>query len=495
MKLKKNLPVIIVTLTAGILRLFNIGYSDYQGDEIKALFLPSSDQSAFSFLMDQRKGPMQFIITAALKYIDPTYDNQLLVRLPFALAGTLAVFFFYKLIKHHFGERIAFFSSLFFATNGFFIALSRIVQYQPFVILFMVLTLYAFTHKRYYLAFSFWALSILSHYDGIFIAPFVLYLVYKDLKNNHLWLGAALGGIFLASFYVPFVLSISEATKSYWLGRLEGTGGKISSSRYLFQVYQPIYAIHFYTALAFLGIIQAARVVNLKIAALAAWFLFPFAFLEMLVEIPGTHIYTYLLPLAVLMGFGIELCILIAEKVLNKHGKYLVYAGLIVLFVFLFAQSYMIYVDHSREYPWEDEKFVFWTFAKPSAVYHLSLFGFPYYRHWEEIRDLVESKPNIGFYSCNERSSISRYSVPLQKNAQYAGFYIHILNPQSFRDVIEEERIKDWVKAYNADRTYYDSNGRVISEVYIIPTDFAANQLIDNPQKVQIEQIIDNLDD
>ena len=135
----------IPTFVAFLLRFINLGYSDYQGDEIKAFFLPISGQNAFEFLLDQRKGPVQFLITAFLKIFNPSYDNQLLMRLPFALAGTLAVYFFYKLINIHFGKKIAFYSSFFIATNGFFIAFSRIVQYQSFVIFFAILALYCFT--------------------------------------------------------------------------------------------------------------------------------------------------------------------------------------------------------------------------------------------------------------------------------------------------------------------------------------------------------------
>jgi len=102
--------------------------------------------------MDQ-KGPVQFIITYLLKFINPNYDNQLLLRLPFALAGLFAVIYFYKFVRINFGKKIAFYSSLFFATNGLLVAFSRIVQYQSFVILFMIASLYylslAITDDRY----------------------------------------------------------------------------------------------------------------------------------------------------------------------------------------------------------------------------------------------------------------------------------------------------------------------------------------------------------
>jgi len=120
--IRENIRLIIVFLLASLLRLVNLGYSDYQGDEIKALYLPKGGQSFYEFIMEQKKGPLQFFITYVIKFFDSSYENQFLVRLSFAVAGILAVVFFYKLVKIHFGEKIAFYSSLFFATNGLFIA-------------------------------------------------------------------------------------------------------------------------------------------------------------------------------------------------------------------------------------------------------------------------------------------------------------------------------------------------------------------------------------
>jgi len=62
----KKIAVIALFLLAGVLRFVNLGYSDYQGDEIKALYNPKEIKSA-QFFLEQRKGPMQFLVTAGLK--------------------------------------------------------------------------------------------------------------------------------------------------------------------------------------------------------------------------------------------------------------------------------------------------------------------------------------------------------------------------------------------------------------------------------------------
>jgi 4-amino-4-deoxy-L-arabinose transferase-like glycosyltransferase len=498
-------------IIAAILRLFNLGYSDYQGDEIKALFLPGQGQSIWDFLLVQRKGPLQFVITWAVKLVNPSYDNQFLVRLPFALAGVISVYFFYKLVKEHFGNRISFYATLFFLTNGFLIAFSRIAQYQSLVIMFMLGALYfltlasakkEFETKGIILGFLFWALSLLSHYDGVFIAPFFAYLIYKwwissGLKKRNkiriLGISGLLFSVILASFYLPFILSLTDKTLDYWEGRLTGeVSGKISSSMYLFSVYQPIYVVHFYKILAVLGVLlSVASFVTKKsrvkqflekmsimtisnrkaLLALIAWIVPAVVFMEKIVYIPGTHIYVYLIPLFIFLAFGIYLVENLMKEIVGKNiGRSVFIYGVIVLFTFIYAQSYAVFVDNSVEYPWREEKFFLWTFPRPNAIYHLSMFGFPYYRNWEGIRDYLKSstlEPTIAAYSTNERKALARYYINLEKSSDKAGIYIYIKNPQSFTNEIVEEKPKYWV-ANHAPEYTLSRNGEEIVRVYLM---------------------------
>lgn len=527
-RVKKSPPFLLtVVLLASILRLVNLGYSDYQGDEIKALFLPNPGQPISDFLLNQRKGPIQFGITYLLKFIDPSYSNQFITRLPFAVAGILSVYFFYKFLKLHFNEKTAFYASFFLATNGFLVAFSRIVQYQSYVVLFMILSLYLFSLavkskewevKGIYLGYIFWAFSILSHYDGVFIFPFVLYLVIAWLRREtikifalknikHLLIAKAIFASLLLSFYIPFVTSIDIGTKSYWKGRIVGTGGKISSSTTLFRVYQPIYVIHIYTVVFAFGVLKVIKeafslgslgkffILKIKglplplllflddkfqkLVALVMWFFIPFIFLEVFIDIPGTHIYTYLIPVMIFLGLGIafleQLFHLIARLIL-KSDKLRVYlssaflAGVLVVFSFVFVQSYAVFVDNNFEYPWQNEKFFVWEFHKPSPIFHLSMFGFPYYRNWDGIGEFVRSDevnytctsrlddksikvcPNedrkVEFYSTNERKSIARYHIPYPKDTDSAGYYVLISNAQSFTDNPVQDKALYWAENY-----------------------------------------------
>lgn len=506
-----NKIFIIVFVIAAFLRVWNLGYSDYQGDEIKALYRPK-EMSSLKFFLEQRKGPLQFLITASLKSFSNDYKNRFLVRFPFALAGTFSVFIFYLVVKEVFNQKIALYSSLFFATNGFLVAFSRIVQYQSFVIFFGLLAIYfcilyykkLSSDKNFnYLILSAIALafSVLSHYDGVFFAPLIFFcvlgLLKKDYKNRLLIFRqvilAFLAFIFLTGiFYVPFAFNLSKSTKDYWAGRISGkVSTKISSSRYLFSVYQPIYVLHIYEVLGVLGFCSACLFVfssalkrlsklNLMfkkigfdfylyfLLGLITWFLLPFAFMEGFVSIPGTHIYTYLIPLFVFMGLFLSFFQSVFRiKNLQILVSLAFYLGVGVLGIFLFAQSYFIFVDNKQEYPWENEKFFIWTLHKPTPIFHLSMFGFPYFRYWDEIGEFIRNDARSVYYSTNERESISRYHIPLIKDGNKAGYYVYIKNPQTFTNEITNKRILEYTK-HNEPIKTYARNGEVVAKIYFI---------------------------
>jgi hypothetical protein len=517
--IKNNINMLIVVAISIGLRFINLGYSDYQGDEIKALYLPEVGQNLSNFLVSQKKGPVQFLITYLIKFLDNSYSSQFLVRFPFALAGVLAVIFFYKFVKLHFGERIAFYSSLFFSTSGLFVAFSRIVQYQSFVVLFAVLSLYflsmaglseKYKVKGIFLGLLFWALSILSHYDGVFIAPIAFYLLFSWFKNADLTVKQKISIFLIAGvlslsllliFYLPFMSSFSESTADYWESRITGSSsGKISSSKYIFSLYQPVFSLGLYFVLSFFGSVlivlgfMSRTILSLKnlpnfvrnffdhttdvmvsvqkgrfrIVAIILWVALAVGFFEGYVYIPGTHIYNYLLPTFILMGFGV---VLIESAVFKVFEFPLVrifnFLGIVLIISFLTVQSYVVFVDHKREYPWEDEKFLIWTFRKPDTNFHLSLFGFPYYRNWDGIKNFVMSKPDIVAYYSNERRQIAGFYLDYDRNYDRAGAYVHIMNPQSFTDYIGSDKVAYWISKYDPVYTLTE-NGRDKVRLYMM---------------------------
>jgi hypothetical protein len=519
-KIKSHILLIVTLVVAFSLRFPNLNFSNYQGDEIKALYLPGTG-GFFDFIMDQRKGPLQFIITFLIKFLTPDYSNYVLTRLPFAIAGFLAVFVFYKLVALHFGKRTAFFASLFFATNGFLVAFSRIVQYQSFVILFMLLALYLFALavsdeklkiKGIYFGLICWAISILAHYDGAFIAPMLLYYFimwvrkYGLTKRNvaHLLGAAAIAGALLLSFYIPFVLTLSAGTRSYWANRIVNSNGKSSSSVYLFNVYQPLGALEIYKVcaicfVAFMAYLAITLVKRYKkslsitqmlapvsyggdfslLTGLLAWFAVPFLFMEVYVYTPGTHIYTYLIPAFMLFGVGINFVyVWLGQLLKTQVVGYAVFGLVTTAFLFLGYQSFSIFVTRVGNYPWDNAKFLIWHITMPSDEgYNLSMFGFPYNGYWDQVAAYIKSSADtdITAYSTNEKSTLSNFYIPLKRNEIAAGYYIKIAHPQSFSATESDDnneltsKPRYWMKTHAPVMTY-ERDGAVVASIYKMPT-------------------------
>lgn len=301
------------------LRLANLGYSDFQGDEVKALCRLAPGQTLGDFLLGQRKGPLQFLTTCATRLIDPDYSSELIVRLPFCIAGILAVFFFYRLVTLHFGQKTGLYAALLLATNGFFIAFSRIAQYQSFTILFTILTLYGLSLSLMDGKWRFWglllgavsaAVCLLAHFDGGFVlfpAAYLLFLWFRMYKPqttpNKLWgyllIAAVIFTLLVGSFYIPYALKLSDYQTGYWEERITGA---TSDSLALFNLYNPTLVIFIYAVLVFLALFRVRR--EEKFLLLFLWLIPPLVFMELVMSDARTHFYTYLIPLTVFGGLG-----------------------------------------------------------------------------------------------------------------------------------------------------------------------------------------------
>ena len=119
--IKTNLLYLTILLLIAIpFRFYNLGYSDYIGDEHKAFLYLDDDQSVWNFFMEQRKGPMQFFVSYIPYLFTQNWNNELTQRVPFAIISVLALLVFYKFIKKLTSDpRLAFFSSFLLMINGF----------------------------------------------------------------------------------------------------------------------------------------------------------------------------------------------------------------------------------------------------------------------------------------------------------------------------------------------------------------------------------------
>lgn len=206
-----------------------------------------------------------------------------------------------------------------------------------------------------------------------------------------------------------------------------------------------------------------------RILPFLAWFLFAWIVLELLVNDPGTHIYIYLLPASALLGVGLDRLIATLRKI--SPGRIMGKAGLILpvlLFGGLFGLSHFIFVDYTPEYPWEARRFLFWKIERSNSEYKLWVFGFPYHRHLEEIGEFVAGAARHTNYMTNEKDSIAAYYLPPIPRTDNPEIYIHIVNPQSFKARLADDKIRYWTKNYPPVKTY-KNGGRVVAEICLPP--------------------------
>ncbi|MEK7594973.1 MAG: glycosyltransferase family 39 protein [Patescibacteria group bacterium] len=471
-KRKELLALAFLFVTSFVLRFYNLSYSEFQGDEIRALY--DRGTPLWDFLIAQKKGPIQFLATYFVSLASADYD-ELLTRFPFALAGLLSVFVFYFFIKELYGRRIAFISSLLFSFNGFFVAFSRIVQYQSFTLLFSLLGLFCLSklvkrNNPVFLVLSAlsYAVAFLSHYDAAFTVVFALYFLYlwvkrgaRTLKYKLVWTFSSLVVFLLltCSFYVPFVLnpSFSSGTTSYFETRLKGEEGKTTSTLITYSVYNPLLSVYLLALSLMVALLFCFR----KVLPVVVWFAFPFLILNFMVSVPGTHIFNYVLPASILSAFGLDFIAKQASK--NKAFSYVVALTVSLALGFLFYQSYVIFIDHTVEYPWFEKKILVFTAKLPDDKYHLSLFGFPYNRSLKLVNWLVWNNPNVRDIQSNENSKIVRFYVqPLPSLTPNQTAYVYVYGAQSLM-----KTKKSIVSKQNPDAVFY--RGSVpLSEVFFI---------------------------
>ena len=234
--LRSGLILGLIVLIVCLLVLSNLGTSEFQGDEVMALLTGGSTmQGNEEALFFHRKGPAEIVLPTALWVLSGTV-TEWTARLPFAIAGILAVIALYVLARRVFGEWAGLAAAALLALNGYVVGFSRIVQYQSVVLLATVLAIlcvYLSIRRdlpRFQpLAGAFVATALLAHYDGVFVLPPLAYL-YLTAGGRSWWrrswrsllLAVLVSGGLLALFYVPFLQPSYLAQTSDYLAFRSG---------------------------------------------------------------------------------------------------------------------------------------------------------------------------------------------------------------------------------------------------------------------------------
>jgi 4-amino-4-deoxy-L-arabinose transferase-like glycosyltransferase len=504
MELRNNtlttLQLILLTGVSLVLRLVNLGYSNLQGDEILILCRFSDYKTPVQFLvflLSQRKGPVQYLITCAFSLFDPTFSSELALRLPFAIANLLALACFFLLVYRLFTLQIAIYSSFLFAVNGIFIAFARIIQYQSFVILGGVVGILALTlalqDEKWriagiYLGSISAALSLLAHFDAAFFLPPMALLVlhwwlkFRDQPDfarlrMHLIAAAALFAFLVLAFYAAYVLRLGPSQLSYWENRRVGDSTNIFR---LFQFYNPGPVLWLVLGCVLTGLTRLRKSISWQV--ILAWFLPSLIFMVLLFKDSRTHAYTYMLPLFIVAGIGIDAMIGWLQTLFRGKTFQVAQAAVLAIFLMFSYISYAIFIDHSPEYPWYPKRVMGMQF---DGGFVAGTFGFPYAREWREIGRWFEALPNnesvmlvtnekrqfVAFYlPSNVRNRIKYVTddFPAEIDAPHGIYILIVRGPQSWTYQLWGLNLDEWRETFIPLHDFVNDEGEIVATVYFL---------------------------
>ncbi len=476
--LKSNIFVaILIVLMFSPLRLIHLGYSEFQDDEKKAFIRNVKQENLYDFFLEQRKGPIQFFVSHIPYSITKDFRNEFAQRLPFSIINISAVLVLYLLMESLTKNKLAaFFGAGLFAVNGFTVGFSRIAQYQNLNMFFSFLAINFYLKildddkniiRNSFIGTFFYCLSLYSHWDAIFyfipaVFIFVKFLFRKDLSSKYkvtvLFGNLIFSAALLLPFMIPYVkhhFASSDSTE-YFSRRVGFSDYSLERHRFIFELYNP-----FYTLAAYLVVISVSILFIKKSWIYIIWFIVNFLTIRYFMTKPGTHIYNYLIPIYFLSA-------LVFAELYNRKIKILtslllfLFTGAIAAFYY---QSFVIFVDHKKEYPW-DSKLVF---NKATVAYYekeVLTFGFPHFRNWKEINEFVlKDGPECGYLS-NEGKEISQIYMDIKAGKTSGCYYIVVVKRPfiSTRDGVSYAQAKSKYKIMD-----YKKEGETLTKIYKIP--------------------------
>jgi 4-amino-4-deoxy-L-arabinose transferase-like glycosyltransferase len=300
--------LVAVLLLAVLLRLPGLGYHELHGDEMTVLhFAQAAIEGADNILLRHAKGPGEIVVTM-VAYLGMGTANEASARLPFALLGVGGVLATALLGRRLFSPTVGFWAGVLLALNGFALGLSRIVQYQPVVVLLSVLALlcaweFAQQGEGRWLALAILVcgFGVLMHYEFALLAPALLVLAWvgwrRAADRRRILALALVVGLLVAvavvAIYLPGMLNPRFARTQRYLGsRLGGLGAfSIPIFVELGTFYNGTYFFVGLILLVVIGLALGWCKARRRTLLLALWFL-PFFILHLFVmQDPGTHFY------------------------------------------------------------------------------------------------------------------------------------------------------------------------------------------------------------
>jgi hypothetical protein len=287
----------------------------------------------------------------------------------------------------------------------------------------------------------------------------------------------ALFAFLVAGFYLAYALQLGPFQLNYWKNRF--TGDSTNFLR-LFQFYNSAPVLWIGLGWVVLGLTRVRNSLGWQV--LLAWLLPPLIFMTLIFKESLTHSYTYLLPLVVVAGIGIDAMIGWMHSLFRGRSLQIAQAVVLSIFLIFSYLSYELFIDHDPEYPWSPKRVLG---MQLDGGFLTGTFGFPYSREWRDIGEWFDGLDNkedvivvtnekrqfVSFYLPSQVGNRFRYSLPEFSDEIRAphGLYLLIVQrPQSWMYQLWGLHLDEWHEKFVPLHDFVNAEGEVIASVYYL---------------------------
>ena len=116
----------------------------------------------------------------------------------------------------------------------------------------------------------------------------------------------------------------------------------------------------------------------------------PLIFMAFIFKDSRTHAYTYILPMLVIAGVGIDTLTGWLARVFGEKSSRVAVTAVLAVFLVLAYINYAVFIDQNPEYPWYPKRVLGMQFEGGRLT---GTFGFPYLREWRQIGEWFQELP------------------------------------------------------------------------------------------------------
>jgi hypothetical protein len=215
-----NLPLVLILLLAGFLRLYRLNFGEYQWDDdgiwslaVDAVTRHVLPAKGINSTLGTGNGPWQVYLMMPVAAIT---HAPIAGTIFIALLNTLAVYIVFRFAREFFGERVGLIAALLFAVNSWDVEFSRHLAVQGMLIPFQVL--FFWNAARWLargramdlvLAFLWLAIASQTYLDGLLhlgSMGLVLVLGWRRLRLGPLLVGGALWSGLSAYYFLGVIM-------------------------------------------------------------------------------------------------------------------------------------------------------------------------------------------------------------------------------------------------------------------------------------------------